>query len=295
MNASRRTTQVVAPIAVALSGGLWGAFWLPMRKVEAAGLSGGWATIAFFVPIIIVLAPFAIANWRAIIRNLRTLLPAGALTGAAFSLYATGLILSDVVQVILLFYLTPVWGTLLSRFVMGEPITRARAASLAAGLLGLMVILDADQGMPLPRNMGDWMALLAGITWAAGTLFAYQGKDTRTVDLVFMFCLAGAGLGVLLLFLPVEGNSATPTLAVLEGAALWIGVVAFAFTLPTMFITLWAAKLLDPGRVGLLLMSEVLVGVLTAALWSGEPFGAREATGAVLIVTAGLIEVLSRR
>ena len=59
-----------------------------------------------------------------------------------------------------------------------------------------------------------------------------------------------------------------------------------------LFLTIWPAQLLTPGRVGLLLMSDVVVAVLTAFWFSGEQFGLREGIGTLLILSSALIEVL---
>ena len=48
----------------------------------------------------------------------------------------------------------------------------------------------------------------------------------------------------------------------------------------------------DPGIVGILFMTEIIVGTITVAIWAGEPFGAREIIGVVLISGAGLAESL---
>ena len=61
-----------------------------------------------------------------------------------------------------------------------------------------------------------------------------------------------------------------------------------------LYLTIWPAMRLSPGRVGLLLMSEVVVGVGSAALLAGEPFGLRELSGTLLILAAGAVEVLGR-
>ena len=71
-----------------------------------------------------------------------------------------------------------------------------------------------------------------------------------------------------------------------------LGILLSLYVLPMLFLTVWPASLLTPGRVGILLMSDLLVGVLSAALFAGEPFGWREATGSVLIIGAALVEVL---
>ena len=57
-------------------------------------------------------------------------------------------------------------------------------------------------------------------------------------------------------------------------------------------IALKIEGVLDPGRLGILLQIEAVVGIGSAALLAGEPFGAREAIGAILVVSASLVEVI---
>jgi drug/metabolite transporter (DMT)-like permease len=44
--------------------------------------------------------------------------------------------------------------------------------------------------------------------------------------------------------------------------------------------------------LGILLQLEAVVGIGSAALLAGEPFGARQALGALLVISAGLVEVI---
>ena len=46
-------------------------------------------------------------------------------------------------------------------------------------------------------------------------------------------------------------------------SALPLVIATSIFILPMLFLTIWPAQLLSPGRVGLLLMSDVVVAVLT--------------------------------
>ena len=75
----------------------------------------------------------------------------------------------------------------------------------------------------------------------------------------------------------------------------WIVILALIIFVPPSYLVLWASQRIDAGRVGILLMTEVLAGAITAALFSGEYFGIRELTGTALIVCAGLVEILGRR
>jgi hypothetical protein len=70
---------------------------------------------------------------------------------------------------------------------------------------------------------------------------------------------------------------------------------AAGFLIPVMSGIYWGSRHVDPGRLGILLQLEAVVGILSAALLAGEPFGLRQAIGAVLVVGAGFIEVLANR
>ena len=70
-------------------------------------------------------------------------------------------------------------------------------------------------------------------------------------------------------------------------------MTTLVWAVPTMVLMMWGAQRLDPGRVGILLMGEVLVGAASAAVLTDEPFGARQFIGGGLIVAAALIDVLA--
>ncbi len=288
--ASSGTDIALPSVGVVLSGGLWGLFWIPLRAIDDAGVEGGWGSLAFFALCVAGLLPIALLRWRKLRRGGLEPMLAGFATGGAFALYALSLLHTDVVRAILLFYLTPVWSTVLARILLGEPISGLRLAALGAGLVGLIVILGVEGSMPLPRNAGDWMALVSGISWAYGSLRVYDRPDAPVFESGFAFFACGLLVALMLIGLPLEGNSNFPRPgAVLS--VLWLVVpVALGFGV-TVFVILWGATLLSPVRIGLLLMGEVVVGVASAAVLADEPFGWRELAGTVLIVTAAILEV----
>ena len=49
-------------LALAISAGAWGIYWLPQRYLESGGLTGGWGTIAQMIIGFLLLLPIAL--WR---------------------------------------------------------------------------------------------------------------------------------------------------------------------------------------------------------------------------------------
>ena len=74
-----------------------------------------------------------------------------------------------------------------------------------------------------------------------------------------------------------------------------LAVLSLVFVLPSNYLVIWATQKLPAPRVGILLMTEVVAGTVSAALLAGEPFGARQVSGSLLIVAAGVFEVMGRQ
>lgn len=272
---------------------MWGAFWIPLRWLDAHGLGGAWVSVVFFAVAALAPLPFMAKRqaWAGLSRQLLN----GSLMGAAFALYTVSLVLTDVIDAILLFYLTPVWSTLAGLFFLRERLTWSRGAAMLLGFSGMTFILGFDNGLPLPRNSGDWIALASGMLWAAGTLLSFRRPSERIALPVLTFCLGGLASSLAVVAIAAASGS---ELAVMSNPSVtlpWSVLFALIFFVPPNFLVLWAAQRIDSGRVGILLMTEVMAGSLTAALFSGEPYGAMELTGTLLIVCAGLVEVLGRR
>ena len=70
-----------------------------------------------------------------------------------------------------------------------------------------------------------------------------------------------------------------------------VGLVLFA--LPNMLV-IWATSQLSSARIGVLMMTEVVVGTVAIMLLSAQPISAIQIFGAVLIFAAGIAEIISR-
>ncbi|MEN3794400.1 DMT family transporter [Fulvimarina sp. MAC3] len=291
---ARRRTLTVATLIVVATGALWGFYWYPVRRLDALGLSGAWGSLAIVASAVILLMPVAFQRRRSLKRAGLPELAALAIGGAAFVFYSVGFVYGRVAIIILLFFLTPVWSTLIGRFVMGWPITGLRIAALVTGLAGLAVMLGANGEVPIPRGMGEWLALLSGILWSISTTGMRANSSLGASESAFVFAFGGM-IGAFLLAPTLEpfpsllgGDEIIRALgwAVFAGP-LWWGL--------SMAALIWAASRLEPARVGILLMAEVLIGALSAAWLAGEELGSLELAGGALVLIAGGLEVWPRK
>jgi drug/metabolite transporter (DMT)-like permease len=283
--------STLAPsVWLVIGGVIWGLFWIPLRMLGEAGFQAAWSGFSIYAICTLIMLPVIVMRARSLWAGGLALLICGALTGTALSLYATSIYFTDVIRVILLFYLAPVWGTLLGLVFLGERLTWFRIVALILGLGGLIVVLSPNGAFPRPQGIGDWMALLSGMAWSLGSLQLYRLQRVAPIDQMIAFIVGGLIVTALMIALGGDLMGKTPDITALKTSWMMLLIIA-VLTLPMFFLTIWPCAYLTPGRVGLLLMSEVVVAVISAAVLTDETFGLREAIGTTLIVSAALVEV----
>lgn len=288
-----RVTLLATAIVVG-TGALWGFYWLPVRSLNVMGLPGAWGTVAITLAATVVLSPIAFTGRRKFASSNRAALISVALGGAAFALYSVGFVYGRVAIIILLYFLTPVWSTLIGRYVMGWHTPRLRILAIGVGLAGLAAMLSADGDLPLPRGAGEWMALSAGMLWSVATTGIRARSDLGPVEAAFIFALgATAAALVLAPFLePWPGGVLTEDLGGIIGLTFATGGLWWVLSIAGL---MWATVRLEPARVGILLMTEVVVGAASAAMLAGEHLDRLEIVGGVLVLCASVLEVWPAR
>ena len=295
---AHRHSTVSASIGIAVGGAFWGIYWIPLRALDSAGFSGAWAGIGLYLAAIAFALPWIWAARDQLKSRFWAVLLVGIAMGSGMGLFSTAVVLTEVVRATLLFYLAPVWATIAGVLFLNERLTLARIAALVFGLIGAGILLGAGDNLPIPRNLGDWMAFASGLTFAVGSLFVFRMKEISITEqsLGFMMGAIVSSLTIIVLGalwgLPELGSlpsvadvgALLPTLA--WGGLLVLGLV---------FTVIWPAKVLSPGRVSLLLMGEIIVGAITSMIWAGEALVARELIGGALIISAGLVEVFGNK
>ena len=279
-----------AKLACLYAGAVWGLFWIPLRALEEAGLHGLWITVVYFLVPTICLVPVAQWRWRHVRKGGLQLQLTAMISGGALLLYSTSIIYTDVVRAMLLFYLTPVWATILARLVLGDAITPTRIAAMMLAIVGMLTIFGLGARFPIPQNAGDWLGLGSGFLWAIAMVRIRMVESHSAIELTVGFFQWSLIFSAGAAFLLAPGH--LPSVGQILPALPLLLVFMVLLVLPGTYASLWGPKFLSPGVVGLLFMTEIVVGAISVALLAGEPFGIREVTGVILIAGASMLEPL---
>jgi drug/metabolite transporter (DMT)-like permease len=288
---SNASSDKTLSIALALSAGVWGLYWYPLRTIENAGMAGSWSVVFFNACPLILLGPLLLFQLRKLIGILGPTLLAASMIGLAFTLYANGLVETTIIRATMLYYLTPVWSTLIGVIWLSEPLTRARIIAIVVAFLGLFLLLSNGDSSEHPLNTGDLYSLLSGIFWAIGVATLNRWSNIPILPLATFIFFSTTILSAI--FAGVLQADPLPDLTMLKAtfptAAFW----SICVFLPCFCIIFRVSQILFPGRVGILAMSEVVVAVISASiLVPEESMLLMQWMGAIAIVLAGLIEVL---
>jgi drug/metabolite transporter (DMT)-like permease len=223
------------------------------------------------------------------------LLASGA-TNATFNWAVT---IGDVVRVVLLFYLMPLWAVLLARALLGEPLTLLALVRVLIALTGAAIVLwpvDAGGavgaslggGLPMPRSLAEWLGVVGGFCFALNNVMlrreAHRPESARALAMFAGGCAVSAAVA---LGLGAQGSVPWPP----APAAGWIAgtaLLALFFVASNLALQYGASRL--PAHVtAVVMVTEVLFASVSAVLLGAAQLSVPLLIGGLLIVGAALL------
>lgn len=133
------------------------------------------------------------------------------------------------------------------------------------------------------------MAFIGGLIWAFATAGMRLRSDVAPLPSAFLFSLGATVTSLMIApFLEPVPTIAKDALLTIALSVLFTGGFWWVLSIAAL---MWAAVRLDPARVGILLMTEVVFGAFTAALFASESLSLTELVGGGLVILCGLLEV----
>ncbi len=285
------TRPALAVLALALNALVWGLSWWPMRQLDANGLHPLWATACVFTLATVVVTLISPTGWLHFKQHpqLWWLMAASGLTNVGFNWAVTT---GDVVRVVLLFYLMPTWSLLLAWWLLGERPTRGALARLGLALLGVVLVLKtAESPWPLPQDLPDVLALLAGLCFALTNIWLLRLQSApESSRMVAMF--GGGALMAIACAVLATLTGVTPAVPALvaQAATNWAPYVVglSAAFLVSNFTLQYGAARLSAHATAMVMMSEVVFASVSSVALGASTLTWRVGLGGGMIVLAAL-------
>jgi drug/metabolite transporter (DMT)-like permease len=281
-------TRSLAVLALVFNALVWGVSWWPFRALEAQGIHPLWTTAFVFAVALVVIGVSQPSAWRRVATTpaLWALMLASGCTNAAFN---WGVVAGDVVRVVLLFYLMPLWVVLLARWVLHEPITPTSLLRVALSLAGALVVLwPTDGRLPWPREAGDWLGLAGGFFFALNNVILRRAAHRPEADRALAMFVGGVLVStVLASVLTAQGGAALPQLPTGSG---WVIALALSagFLASNLALQYGAARL-SANITSVVMLTEVLFASVSALWLGGGAITLQLALGGALIVAAAVL------
>ncbi len=264
----------------------WGVIWYPYRLLEQAGLSGSLATLLTYAIALVLTLPLYVRQLSTHRRRWRVLLMVALASGWTNLAYVLAVIHGEVMRVMLLFYLAPLWTVLFARLILGERTHLFGYLVIGLSLAGAMTMLYNGAGPPLPVDAAEWLGLSAGVGFALANVLSHS---IREIPIGTRSLWVFAGVLVIAAFPVLFGQGAG---AVLQGlhAGDWAMLTATGAALVVATLTVQYGLAHTPAMRAIVILLTELVAAGMSSWWlAGEVMSGREWLGGAMIVAASLL------
>ena len=278
--------------ALLLNALVWGVSWWPFRALQAQGLHPLWATAIVYSLAVAVIGLRWRSSWRQLLTtpSLWWLVLAAGGTNAAFNWAVS---IGDVVRVVLLFYLMPLWAVLLARWLLNERLTRLAALRVALGLVGAAIVRWPQHGEVAATglSLADGLAILGGFCFALNNVMLLRESHRPPAARAMAMFLGGMVVaGALALLLGTAGGVPWPPAPSLSWVPIAVAL-GFAFLVANLCLQLGAGRL-RANVTAVVMLSEIVFASVSAALLASQQFTAPLWIGGGLILGAALLAAL---
>lgn len=288
--------QNVFPVAALLIGAaIWGLLWYPYRLLEQEGISGQLSTVITYS----IALSLGLVLFRKSIRasaifggEPQLLFWIALFAGWTNISYILGIIHGEVMRVLLLFYLAPLWTVLFARLLLNEKLSLHGYLLIALSLTGAAIMLwQPESGFPLPSSYGDWMGLSGGIMFALMNVMIRKDQHhsirLKSLALWLGVMLVGLGHGLLLPAPFVPDDISADSWLLMSG----VGLIVFALSL----VMQYGLTHIPANRAIVIMLFELVVAAIAAYFLADEAMALKEWVGGVMIVLASLFSARMNR
>lgn len=267
-----------------LSAVNWGIIWYPYRILQAAGFTGITASFCTYGITLLLSLLLCFNHWKSLKNIPKSTFWLCLLAGWTNLSYVLAVMDGEVMRVMLLFYLSPLWTVLMARFWLNEVIHKQHLVVVGVSMAGAIIMLWEPTGLPIPSSASDWLALSSGVGFAATNVFTKQSTQlsvfAKSVAIwVGVFFTAG----VMIIMMQ---HQPFPYASMLQMENLgWMLLIAAMIMSATLAVQYGIPKI-ALTKASVIFLFELVAAAIASYVLAGESMALHEWIGGLLIVFA---------
>ena len=278
------STSLFPIFALLFGATMWGLVWVPIRLFEAQGLHGLWSSALMYCGTFVVAIPVLYKGWREWKKSPLLFFLMAIATGWTNVAFILAILDGNIVRVLLLFYLSPIWATLLGYFFLGEQLSKRALVVLLVAMIGAIVMLwDSSLGFPAPQSESDWLALSAGVAFAITNVLIHKLSDATVMVKTATGWLGVFIVAFVLIYFTGEVNTATTEVMV------WAWILGAAVMTLMNIAVVYGVTHMPVHRSAIILLFEIVVGAVSSLLLTDEVIQPQEWIGGSLVILAAYL------
>jgi drug/metabolite transporter (DMT)-like permease len=277
--------QGIAIFGLLFGAVCWGIIWYPYRIMQDAGVSGVASSFYTYLIAVVIGCVIFARQWPYMLKQPKIILLLAVVAGWTNLSYVLAVIDGEVMRIMLLFYLSPLWTLILAHFWLKERADLKAILVIAVSLTGAFIMLWQPGALPLPNNHAEWMALSSGIGFALTNVIT-----RKSTNLSIPAKSMAVWLGVIfmaLVFMPFQPLSfPSPGFFSLLN---WLVMICIALLLmAATLLVQYGITHIPVTRASVIFLFELVVAAIASYYLAGEKMELHEWIGGGFIVAAAL-------
>ena len=264
---------------------VWGIIWYPYRLMANAGVSGIYSSFYVFILTIAIALPYFFITKKKVPIWSKDFWLLALVAGYTNISYVLAVIDGEVVRVMLLFYLSPVWTIFLAHFMLNEDTQKRHYIAVFISLIGAFIMFWEPGYLIHLDSKSDWLALSSGLGFAITNVMTSKHAHMTVNQKALAIWL---GVIVVAIICIMFDKNAMPTLDFFRpvDAAIMM-VIALSLFLSTLLVQFGVTQI-KAVEASSFFLFEIVVAAISSYFLVDESIALEEWLGGILII-AGVI------
>jgi drug/metabolite transporter (DMT)-like permease len=270
------------PVFSVLFGALvWGTIWYPYRLMAHAGVSGIYSSLYVFLLTLAIALPYFFITKKKISILSKDFWFLASIAGYTNISYVLAVIDGEVVRVMLLFYLSPIWTIFLARFILNEDTKKRHYIAALISLIGAFIMLWQPGYIVHLESKSDWLAITSGLGFAITNVMTRK-HQYMTINQKALAIWLGVVV-VAILCITFDRNTMPSLNFFTPIDTLIMMCIALCLFFSTLLVQFGVTQIKAVEASGFFLF-EIVVATISAYLLVGESVSLREWLGGLMII-----------